>query len=159
MGTQSCLQVSVYLCYQHASTMEPDPRYLAAVSYPSRLVQRARRSKNGEFCDAPERLERALRPAGATPLDLVIEPREINRKLFPLWNIVIDARQKTLEDLLKLISRDRTVQWKSALPLAPSDLPSSYLEDNLRLLESFKMRGGGPVNRVRSPYTLSTRLS
>ena len=50
-----------------------------------------------------------------------------------------DVRQKTLEDLLKLISGARMVQWKSVLLMASSNLPSGYLEGNLEMLESFEM--------------------
>jgi len=51
-----------------------------------------------------------------------------------MWTRMIDAGQKTLEDLLKLILGDRMVQWKSVLLLASSNLLSSYLEGNLGML-------------------------
>lgn len=104
--------------------------------YPSPPVSRW--SKNGEFCDTSERLERALRRAGATPLDLVLELRETDNWLLPLRSIVGDERQKTIEALLKLISGERMVQWKSVQLIATS-LPSGYLEGNLEKLESFEM--------------------
>ena len=104
----------------------------------------SRWSKSGEYCDTPERLERALRRAGATPLDLVLELRETDGWLLPLRSVVGDERQKTLEALLKLISGDRMVQWKSVLLMASTSLPLGYLEGNLERLESFEMdwRGG-----------------
>ena len=105
--------------------------------YPTPAVSRW--SKNGEFCDTPERLERALRRAGATPLDLVLEFRETENWLLPLRSIVGDERQKTFEALLKLISGERMVHWKSVLLIASSTLPSGYLEGNLEKLESFEM--------------------
>lgn len=101
-------------------------------------------SKSGEYCDTPERLERALRRAGATPLDLVLELRETDGWLLPLRSVMGDERQKTLEALLKLISGERMVQWKSVLLIASAPLPLGYLEGNLERLESFEMdwRGG-----------------
>ena len=104
----------------------------------------SRWSKSGEYCDTPERLERALRRAGATLLNLVLELRETDSWLLPLRSIVGDERQKTLEALLKLISGDRMVQWKSVLLITSTSLPLGYLEGNLERLESFEMdwRGG-----------------
>jgi len=61
---------------------------------------------------------------------------------------MIDARQNTLEDLLKLISGDGMVQWKSVLLMASSNLLSGHLEGNLQMLESFKMDWGWG-NRIR----------
>jgi len=51
-----------------------------------------------------------------------------------MWTRMIDARQKTLEDLLKLRSGDRMVQWKPVLLMPSSNLPSGYLEGNLEML-------------------------
>jgi hypothetical protein len=101
-------------------------------------------SKSGEYCDTPERLERALRRAGATPLNLVLELRETDGWLLPMRSGVGDERKKTLEALLKLISGARMVQWKSVLLISSTSLPLGYLEGNLERLESFEMdwRGG-----------------
>jgi hypothetical protein len=96
-------------------------------------------------------LERALRRAGATPLDLVLELRETDSWLLPLRTIVGDERQKGLEALLELISGERMVQWKSVLLKASTSLPVGYFNGNLEKLESFEMdwKGGSGESHKR----------
>jgi len=69
-----------------------------------------------------------------------------------MWTRVIDARRKTLEDLLKLMSGDRTVQWKSVLLMPSSNVPSGYLEGNLEPGDAGVVRNGLEGGVWRTAY-------